>query len=74
MVLGALTSAVSLYYYLRPVAFMYFRPGTPMLTDRSGGATRLAIAVGVVGVVLLGIFPNAIFGFIQTIGQITASK
>ena len=74
VVLGALTSAVSLYYYLRPVAFMYFRPGTPMLMDRSGGATRLAIAVGVVGVVLLGIFPNAIFGFIQTIGQLTASK
>ena len=74
VVLGALTSAVSLYYYLRPVAFMYFRPGVPTLPDRSGLPTRIAIGIGVVGVVLLGILPNAIFGWIETIGQITASK
>ncbi len=74
VVLGALTSAVSVYYYLRPIAFMYFRPGASTLLDRSGAATRLAIGLGVVGVVLLGIFPNAIFGWIQTIGTITASK
>jgi NADH-quinone oxidoreductase subunit N len=74
VVLGALTSAVSLYYYARPVILMYFKPGTPLLPDKSGLPTRLAIILGVVGVVALGIFPNAIFGFIQGIGQIALSK
>ena len=77
VVLAALTSAVSFYYYLRPVGLMYFREAdrdTPHLPDGARAPARLALAITVVGVMVLGVLPNIVYNAIQSVGQIVASK
>ena len=77
VVLAALTSAVSLYYYLRPVALMYFRDAgsdTPHLPDSARAPSRLALAIAVAGVMVLGVLPNVVYNAIQSVGQVIASK
>jgi NADH-quinone oxidoreductase subunit N len=67
VVLGGLMSAVSLYYYLRPVVVAYF--GTtvnPELPVNPGGATRLVVALGAIGIVVMGLLPNLVFMWFQT--------
>jgi len=59
-ILMALTSVVSIYYYLRPTVVMYMRePGDerPRMSLSSGEWTVLAVCA--TAVVLLGIFPNS---------------
>jgi NADH-quinone oxidoreductase subunit N len=57
-VIGVLNSALSAYYYLRVVVFMYMRepdgPGAELVPSFAGG---LALAIAVAGVLLLGVFP-----------------
>jgi NADH-quinone oxidoreductase subunit N len=63
-VVGVANSALSLYYYVRLVVFMWSTPA-----DAPGPAIRLPPALAVViivcaiGTVLFGIFPNALFEF-----------
>ncbi|MCL4813886.1 MAG: NADH-quinone oxidoreductase subunit N [Vicinamibacteraceae bacterium] len=64
-VLAVLMSAVSLYYYLRVVVFMFMReavePGAPTWTP----ALALVIGVGVVGTLLIGMYPAPLFEFVE---------
>ncbi len=57
-VLGVLNSAIAAYYYLRVVVFMYMREpdgaGVTLVPSFAGG---LALAVALVGIVLLGVLP-----------------
>jgi NADH-quinone oxidoreductase subunit N len=60
-VIGVLNSAVSLYYYLRVVVFMWFKPqatGSPVVL---GPAMGVLLAVTVVGTLALGVYPRALF-------------
>jgi NADH-quinone oxidoreductase subunit N len=58
VVIGVLSSVVSVYYYLRVVVAMYFRePGRP-LTPTDAASTRAALLITAVAVLLLGIFPG----------------
>lgn len=58
-VIAVLNSVVSVYYYLRPVVAMYMREGpTTLPPDRVPWALRAALAVAVVGIFYLGLFPN----------------
>ena len=57
-VIGVLNSAISAYYYLRVVVFMYMREpdgaGAVLVPSFAGG---LALAIALVGIVLLGVMP-----------------
>ncbi len=70
VILAAVTSAISLYYYLRPVALMFFSNKDNHLPDLSSGYSRVAMALCAAGVVVLGVLPNLVVGLIQNIGQV----
>jgi NADH-quinone oxidoreductase subunit N len=72
VILAAVTSAISLYYYLRPVALMYFRSGDNHLPDLSSTYSRVAMALCAAGVVVLGLLPNLVVGLVQNIGQVAS--
>jgi NADH-quinone oxidoreductase subunit N len=60
-VIGVLNSAVSLYYYVRVVVFMYIK------TERTGSepsvspALGLALGAAVVATIVLGVYPRLLF-------------
>lgn len=60
-VIGVLNSAVSLYYYLRVVVFMWFKgeaAGSPLVMTP---AMAILLAVTVIGTVLIGVYPRPLF-------------
>jgi len=59
-VIAVLNGVVSVYYYLRLVVVMYMREGeTNVSTAVVPWPLRAALAVSVVGIFYLGLFPNA---------------
>lgn len=58
VVLGVLTSVVSVFYYLRIVVAMYFREPLRPLAPTDAAATRAALVITAFAVLLLGIFPG----------------
>jgi NADH-quinone oxidoreductase subunit N len=64
-VVGVVMSAVSLYYYVRVVVFMWIKPAvgaTPM--DRAP-ALGFALAVALAATILIGIYPGPVFDFAE---------
>jgi len=62
-ILAVLNSVVSVYYYLRLVVAMYMREGkTEMASAVIPWAVRAALAVSVVGIFYLGLYPNLCIG------------
>lgn len=57
-ILGILTSIVAVVYYIRPVAYMWFRDSEYQTPDTSSTSTNWAIGLAAFGTVLLGIFPG----------------
>jgi len=58
-VIGVLNSVVSFYYYLRIVVTMYMRPSEPRMVDVTiSPSLMIAIVITLLGVVLIGIFPD----------------
>jgi NADH-quinone oxidoreductase subunit N len=60
-VIGVLNSAVSLYYYVRVVVFMYVKKETIGSEPIVSPPLALALAVAVVATIALGIYPRALF-------------
>jgi NADH-quinone oxidoreductase subunit N len=60
-VIGVLNSAVSLYYYIRIVVFMYVKTEQLGSQPKSSPALTLALAVAVVATIVLGIYPRLLF-------------
>src|SRR5581483_9059253 len=60
-VIGVLNSAVSLYYYVRIVVFMYLMPPTAGSEAKPGPALSVALAAAVVATLALGIYPRGLF-------------
>ncbi len=58
VVIGALNSVVSIYYYLKPVVAMYFREESRAATPLRSGAVTLALVLSAVLVLLLGLAPG----------------
>ncbi|MGD0922029.1 MAG: hypothetical protein ABSA70_09730 [Terriglobia bacterium] len=58
-IVALLTSVISVYYYFRLIVVMYMREGK---TQASSGplpwALRVALAVSVVGIFYLGLYPS----------------
>jgi NADH-quinone oxidoreductase subunit N len=59
VVIGVLTSVVSIYYYLRIVIAMYFRDPLRPLQPTDAASTRAALLITAVAVLLLGILPGS---------------
>jgi len=58
VVVGVLSSVVSIFYYLRVVVAMYFRDPLRPLAPTDAAATRAALVITAFAVLLLGIFPG----------------
>ena len=60
-VIGVLNSAISLYYYVRIVVFMYVKKETVAPEPTAGPALGFALALAVTATLLLGIYPRVLF-------------
>ena len=60
-VIGVLNSAVSLYYYLRVVVFMWLKNEPTGSEPTMQPALALTLAVALAGTLVLGIFPRPLF-------------
>jgi NADH-quinone oxidoreductase subunit N len=65
-VIGVLNSAVSLYYYIRIVVFMYVKPPTAGSQPAMSPSLSLALAVAVVATLVLGVYPRVLFDFAES--------
>jgi len=60
-VIGVLNSAVSLYYYLRVMVYMYFRePAEDFSWVKVDAGTAVSIVIALIGVFFLGVLPGGV--------------
>jgi NADH-quinone oxidoreductase subunit N len=76
-VIGVLNSAVSLYYYVRIVVFMYLKREAIGSEPRTNPALAVALAVAVAATLVLGVYPRLLFEMgeasARTLGVTSAS-
>jgi NADH-quinone oxidoreductase subunit N len=60
-VIGVLNSAISLYYYVRLVVFMYLKKETMGSEPTANPALAFTLAVAVAATLAFGIYPRALF-------------
>ena len=60
-VIGVLNSAISLYYYLRLVVFMYLKKETTGSEPTASPALALTLAVAIAATLVLGVYPRLLF-------------
>jgi NADH-quinone oxidoreductase subunit N len=60
-VIGVLNSAISLYYYLRLVVFMYLKKETSGSEPKASPALALTLAAAIFATLLLGVYPRLLF-------------
>ena len=60
-VIGVLNSAVSLYYYIRLVVFMYLKPASGGSEPKASPSLTVALAVAVAATIVLGVYPRLLF-------------
>ena len=63
-ILGVLSSAISVYFYLRIVVLMYFKSSENEFEIESSNNSMLAIIFSVLVVILLGVFPGTFLDLI----------
>ncbi|MGE0703245.1 MAG: NADH-quinone oxidoreductase subunit N [Vicinamibacterales bacterium] len=68
-VIGVLNSAVSLYYYIRIVVFMYLKKDTTGSEPSFSPALATTVAVAVVATILLGVYPREAFELAESSAQ-----
>ncbi|MZH41402.1 MAG: NADH-quinone oxidoreductase subunit N, partial [Nitrospinae bacterium] len=60
VIIAVLNSAISLYYYLKVIVFMYMKEQEAEFKVSLTPMTLFVIFIGVIGTINLGIFPDAI--------------
>jgi NADH-quinone oxidoreductase subunit N len=60
-VIGVLNSAISLYYYIRVVVFMYLKKDETATNPVFSPSLALAVGVAVVATIVLGVYPRLLF-------------
>jgi NADH-quinone oxidoreductase subunit N len=60
-VIGVLNSAVSLYYYVRVVVFMYLKNETTGSQPTASPALAVTLAVAVAATLVIGVYPRQLF-------------
>lgn len=63
-ILGVLSSAISVYFYLRIVVLMYFKPSENDFAIETNNNAIIAIVFSVLLVILLGIFPGKLIDLV----------
>jgi NADH-quinone oxidoreductase subunit N len=58
---GVLNSAISLYYYIRIVVFMYLKKDAAGSEPTTSPALAVALAVAVAATLVLGVYPRLLF-------------
>jgi NADH-quinone oxidoreductase subunit N len=77
--IGVLNSAISLYYYVRIVVFMYLKKETTGSEPTASPALAFTLAVAVIATIALGVYPRLLFEAAErsaaslTIGGISAA-
>jgi len=64
-VIGVLNSAVSLYYYIRIVVFMWLKNEPSGSVPTTSPTYALVLGVAVIATILLGVYPQPLFQFAQ---------
>ena len=64
-VIGVLNSAISLYYYIRIVVFMYLKKETTGSEPTTSPALASTLGVAVVATIVLGVYPQPLFEFAE---------
>jgi len=59
--IGVLNSAISLYYYIRIVVFMYIKKDALGAEPRTTPALAAALAIAVAATLVLGVYPRLLF-------------
>jgi NADH-quinone oxidoreductase subunit N len=62
-IVGAIGAAAGVYYYLRPMLFMYMREGHPHLAN--DGRARIALGVSAVALIVLGMMPSSVLAWAE---------
>jgi NADH-quinone oxidoreductase subunit N len=66
VVLAVINTAISAYYYLRLIVVMFFRERTTAWSSpRIPASAAIALALTIVGVLYLGIFPGRVIDALQ---------
>jgi len=65
-VIGVVNSAISLFYYIRVIVFMWMKEETLGSAVRLGPAMAVALTVAVIGSILFGVYPQLLFEQAQT--------
>src|SRR5215467_65641 len=60
-VIGVLNSAISLYYYIRVVVFMYLKKDATTAAPVFSPALAFAVGLAIAGTILLGVYPRVLF-------------
>jgi NADH-quinone oxidoreductase subunit N len=60
-VIGVLNSAISLYYYVRVVVFMYLKKDATGSEPVFSPSLALAVGAAVVATIVLGVYPRLLF-------------
>jgi NADH-quinone oxidoreductase subunit N len=67
VVIGVLNSAISAYYYLRLIIVMFFRDrSTEWNAPRIPASIAVALAITLLGVFYLGLFPDRVINALST--------
>jgi NADH-quinone oxidoreductase subunit N len=64
-VIGVINSALSLYYYVRVIVFMWITEGETEPSFRISPALAAALVVAVLGTLVLGVYPRLLFEFAE---------
>ena len=72
-VIGVINSAIAIYYYYRVIVFMWLKEETTGPDIEIGPAMATALGIAVVGSVLFGIYPDAVFNHAQIAAEMFGS-
>lgn len=62
---GVLNSVISVYYYLRPIVVMYMREGDADQASQPYSATKIAIVISAILIVVLGLASGPLFSAVE---------
>jgi NADH-quinone oxidoreductase subunit N len=64
VIAGVLFAAISVYYYFRVIQAMYFKDGSPGVTEEISPSFKTGIILIAVLIILIGIFPSLILNWL----------
>jgi NADH-quinone oxidoreductase subunit N len=67
-VIGILTAAVSVYYYLRVIVSLYFSPPERAMAVQGNLAENLVLLAASACILLMGLFPSSLLDLLQALG------